>query len=188
MKIPISKTTPPGSHKVDILVEDTLHLATIDVVERLYAIISPSKLYIEAKPGATVEKQIFVRNNGNVPLVFADPGPVILETNFLECRTIRDVVRKMDKKETSLEQILCLAAEKLEELYDEGSSLKVRLQGKPITIAPGESEKIDLVITLPSKLKRPNRYTGSYTFYNAAIVFSVVPNIKPANIKEPKFI
>jgi len=175
LRVPLSRHTPPGSHTLDVLIDGVKHQTQIDVLENTSVQISPMKFYLEGAPGSSIKKRILIKNTGNLPLTFKDPGPVILETDFIECRSIRDVVRKINKKETSLEQILCAAAEKLEDLYDEGGTMRVRLDGKALTIKGGEQAMAQLVITLPAKLKRPNRYTGGFRFYNAGVTFVVIP-------------
>jgi hypothetical protein len=178
LKIPLSKKTPPGTHSVDILVNDEKIPAVFEVQERVYANIKPSKLYIEALPGSTVSRSIYVSNKGNVPLVFKNPGAIILETEFLECRVIRKVVRTVDKEKATLDKLIGLSAVALEELYNEGGLLKVRLKEEAIEIKPDTTEKIELNITIPASLKHPNRYSGTYRFYNTALHFSVTPTLK----------
>lgn len=174
-RIPLSRFTPPGSHTLEVLLDGSSHLVELEVEEKVQVSFSPLSFFIKAAIGTTVDKDLFVKNMGNFPIVFDDPGPVILETDFVECRTIRHVVRKMDKEKASLDQVLCLAVEKLEEIYDEGSTMRIKVNGGPKTIAPGESQKIRLNISIPKTLKRPNRYTGVFPFYNTAISFVVNP-------------
>ncbi|WP_430967016.1 helix-hairpin-helix domain-containing protein [Spongiimicrobium sp. 2-473A-2-J] len=175
VKIPLSRFTPPGTHALDVLVDGTSHSVEIDVEEKVFVNLNPARFYIEAKPGSKVNKDLFVKNMGNFPVLFADPGAVILETDFIECRAIRHVARALDKDRASLDQVICLTAEKLEEIYDEGSTMKIRLNGAPKLIAPGKTEKFSLSISIPGTLKRPNRYDGMYRFYNSAISFTVMP-------------
>lgn len=178
LKIPLSKKTPPGTHSVDILVNDEKIPAVFEVEERVFASIKPTQLYIEALPGSTVSKPIYVRNTGNIPLVFKKPGAIILETEFLECRVIRNVVRSVDKEEATLDKLIGLSTVALEELYNEGGLLKVRMDDEAVEIKPDSTEKIELKITLPASLKHPNRYSGTYRYYNTALRFSVIPTSK----------
>ncbi len=174
-RIPLSRFTPPGTHTLDVLVDGTCHTVSVDIEEKVYVSLSPPRFFIEAGPGTAVDKDLFVKNRGNYPITFGDPGPVILETDFIECRTIRHVVRKMDKEKAGLDQVLSLAAEKLEEVYDEGSTMKIRVNEGPKTIEAGKTEKISLNLSIPKSLKRPNRYLGTFPFYNSAVSFTVVP-------------
>lgn len=178
LKVPLSIDTPPGSHKVDVSVNGTRYSTVFEIEERVYANINPPRLFIKAPPGTSVTKCIFVNNTGNIPLVFNNPGPIILESQFLECRVIRDVVRKIDKDDATLDKLIGLSSETLEELYAEAGVLKVRLVGDPIEIQPGTTEKLELNIGLPEGLKRPNRYSGTFRFYNASLLFTVIPTIK----------
>lgn len=175
LKVPLSKTTPPGSHHVDIVINDKKIPAVFEVQERVFASIKPAHLYIEDKPGTTVSRAIFVTNTGNIPLIFKRPGAIILETEFLECRVIRKIVRTVDKEEATLDRLLGLSAVALEELYNEGGLLKVRIDEEAVEIKPDTTEKIELKITLPQSLKHPNRYSGTFRFYNSALRFSVIP-------------
>ncbi len=174
-RIPLSRFTPPGTHTLDVLVNGSSHSVKVEVEEKVYVSLNPPRFFIEAEPGTVVNKDLFVSNMGNFPLTFGDPGPLILETDFIECRTIRHVVRKLDKEKASLDQIVCLAAEKLEEVYDEGGTMRVKVNGGAKTIEAGKTEKISLNINLPKTLKRPNRYVGAFPFYNSGVSFTVVP-------------
>lgn len=174
-KIPLSRFTPPGTHTLDILIDGKKHPVEIDIEEKVSVNTTPNRFFIEAEPGKTINKDVYVKNLGNLPVVFSDPGPIILETDFIECRAIRHVVRHMDKNEATLEKLLCLATEKLEEIYDEGGTIKIRLNHPPKIIAPGTTEKMSLNIAIPKTLKRPNRYNGMYRFYNATLSFTVIP-------------
>ncbi len=178
LKVPLSRHTPPGTHEVELLVNGERRRAVFEVEERLSARLSPTRLFLEGAPGAVLNKTVYLANQGNVPLTFGDPGPVVLETGHLECRALRDVVRRLDKKEGTLDRAAALFADKLETLYDEAGALKVRLRGDPVTIAPGTMEKIELVIQLPAGLKRPNTYSGAFLYYNATLSFQVTPTAK----------
>ena len=175
-KIPLSRYTPAGTHSLDIVVDGQNHSLSIDIEEKTFVSISPKRFLTKVKPGTTISKEIFVKNQSNRPLLFGDPGPIILETDFIECRAIRHVVRNLDKETTSLDKILGLGVEKLTEIYDEGSTMKIRLKGGPKLITPGATVKFILLLSVPSTLKRPNRYTGVYKFFNASLTFTLIPS------------
>ena len=93
----IHEFTPPGIYQTTIFIEDKTLDMIIDVAEHIDVYLQPGVLFIEAEPGAVVEKPIYVTNNSNIPLEFGSPGAIVIEDDFIECRAIRGTVHSLKK-------------------------------------------------------------------------------------------
>ena len=58
-------------------------------------------------------------------------------------------------------------------LYD---TIALRVQNAEATVAPGETRAIDLTITLPEKLEKRARYSGTAAISTSTLTFKVVPD------------
>jgi hypothetical protein len=58
-------------------------------------------------------------------------------------------------------------------IYD---TIALRVQNNEVTIAPGETQPIDLTITLPEKLDKRARYSGTAAISTSTLTFKVVPD------------
>lgn len=170
----VDQATPPGTYTANMIIENERVEAVLHVVEKIQVSMGPDFIFIEAAPGASVEKTIYVTNQGNVPLTFKDPGAIIIEDEYFECRAIRGTVRSM-KEVQDFNEALKLAASELEKLYDEAGGMRVRLTGEQVTIRPKQTVKINLVFTLGSKLRRGNYYSGAVRFYDDSVIIKVHP-------------
>ena len=177
-KVPITfsvdQATLPGTYTANMIIDNERVEAVIHVIEKIQVSMGPDFIFIEAAPGSSVEKTIYITNQGNVPLTFKDPGAIIVEDDYFECRAIRGTVRSM-KEVQDFTQALKLAASELEKLYDEAGGMRVRLTGEPVTIRPKQTVKIDLVFTLGSRLHRGNYYSGAIRFYDDSVILKVHP-------------
>jgi hypothetical protein len=174
-KIPLSKYTPPGSYQIDIQAGNTTFQSTIDVVETIKLSTSTSRLLLDAKD-KSVDKEIVLTNNGNVPLDIKSPGGVMLEVEHIDCRVIRGVVSNIrkggTKSKSDLDVVLDLASKELESLYKEAGVMRVKLKGNSYTLAPGEAKKLTFTFTIPATLK-DRSYNGALHFYDTSVLVNV---------------
>jgi hypothetical protein len=171
-KIPLSRHNPPGTHTLEMVVNDIKQTLTVEIEERVSVLMVPNQFYLENKAGSTIEKDIYISNQGNMPLTVNDPGAVSLETEFIECRMVRDVVHQIRAKKVPFEDLISAFTDKLGNLYEEAGVMRLRFE-KPAVIAPGNKVKMKLKIQLPKGLKPGQKYTGTYRLFNAAIVFNI---------------
>ena len=168
----LDQATPPGSYITNVVIENESMEAIIDVTESIQVSMHPDLIFIETEPGSSIDKTIYITNQGNIPLNFSDPGAIIIEDENFECRAIRSTVRSM-KDVKDFNEALKLAASELENLYDEAGGMRVKIKGKPIRIQPLQTVKIILIFSLPAKLHQGNYYSGAIRFYDDSIKVKV---------------
>lgn len=172
VKIPLSRYNPPGTHTLEMTVNGVKQKVNIDIDERISVQITPNQFYIENAAGSNIEKEIFITNMGNLPLQLKDPGAVMLESEFLECRMVRDAVHQIRSKKFNIDELLNAFADKLGNLYEEAGAMKIKFD-KQSLLAPGERIKVKLKIQLPKGLKPTQKYYGTYRLYDATIKFNI---------------
>ena len=175
LKIPLSKHTPPGTYKTDVIAGGKMFKTTIDVVENISVSITPNRLILNAKE-KSVQKELVITNNGNVPLTIDNPGGIMLEVEHIDCRVIRGVVGNMRKTKnatTDLDSILNLASRELEVLYKEAGVMRVTLNGGKYSLAPGEAKKFTFNFSIPATLKDKS-YNGAMHFFGSSVHINVM--------------
>lgn len=174
IRIPLSPNTPPGTYRTVIEADGQQYNAEFEITETISASITPQGIYLEGAPGSSVTKIFFVTNNGNVPLEFKDPGAVMLEDEFIECKVIRGAVRNL-RSGKELKDVIDTIAQELESTYQEAGAMRVRVaQKEPIVIIPGATAKVPLNFTFPANLRSSTRYLGGIRFYNAGVNLTVM--------------
>lgn len=178
---PLQRLPAPGSYSGEILIDQQAVPTTFHVVEKVAIVAQPTVLYLKGEAGSTIEKDIVLTNDGNIPFQVSDPGAIIIESDFLECRAIRAVVHKRDIY-TGVDSFLLTAAEEMEKLYNEAGALRVRLKEEKFTLEPTQVRKVGLSIKLPSSLRSGVTYQGSIRFCNSLIRLVVMPAAKEVEI------
>ena len=172
IKVPLAKETPPGTYETLITAGEVEYKALIDVTKKVATKIIPRKVFIEENNVNGIEQTFFISNNGNVPLTLRNPGAVILEPDFMECRTIRAAVKKLQNVKDMVEALSSVAGE-LDKLYKESGAMRITLKGKPIIIQPGTTKKVSFLVKLPNSLKKSVTYQGSFRFYKSVVTIIV---------------
>lgn len=174
LRIPIDRHASPGEYEAEITAGEDTFRARFEIMEKPSVSISPCQVFLEGRPGDTLEKSFWFANRGNVPLVFKDPGALMLEDHFIECRTIRGAVHKL-KDVKSIEEIARVVATQLETLYREAGAMRAKIKGNALEIQPGTIQKCTLAFTLPKNLNPSSRYYAHFNFYDAKVNLVVLP-------------
>jgi hypothetical protein len=177
LKLSIDPHTPPGEYEAKLEVGGETKLVKVHVVEKVDLGLYPNKLVIREAPGASVSRRVVVHNNGNLPIVIGDIGPVVMEDELLECRIIRRVVAAIntDDKSAEFEDYFRTAIAQIQGVLQQAGALRVRNTSGAVTIPPGDTQPIDLEIQLPESLDRRTRYTAVVPIYNRNLTFEIAP-------------
>ncbi|MGH9350205.1 MAG: helix-hairpin-helix domain-containing protein [Vicinamibacterales bacterium] len=176
--LPIDPHTPPGTYTAELVVGQERHPATILVSERYSQTIAPSILSILNEPGAKTERRIVVRNEGNVPITLDDFGGVGLEEVDLQCRVIRETVRKT--KHPTWDELVGTASDELKKTFAQFDLLRVRVKNKPVRLEPGATAVLTITVQIPKNLPARRRYRGRVRMYDSSLTFELEPRLDAA--------
>ena len=184
-RIPIHVTipahTPPGAYEGELVVAGRGVTVAIFISQNYQLDIAPAEVLVENHAGDRVVKQIVCTNAGNVPLTFGEIGAIPLDDELTECRTLRSIAAAWpeEAEETegreAVDRFVDLFVKGGKRVLERSGVLRVHTAGGPRDIAPGETQVIDLEITLPDRLESRSRYTGVAPLYMTDLVFRIVP-------------
>ena len=108
-------------------------------------------------------------NLGNVPLVIGEIGAVVLDDELTNCRSLRAVTAAWpdeDGEHDAVDRFVDLyVKEGWKKVVEHSGVLRVHTVGGPREIPPGQTQVVDLEITLPDRLEPRTRYTGFAPLY-----------------------
>ena len=182
LRLRLDPTTPPGEYRTEVEVGGGVRPLVLQIAEVIDLDLSPSLLVVENRQGKAVEKSVSVTNRGNVPLVIGDIGAVVLDDERFECRTLRRAAAKLGSYdgEVTVDSLVTEIARASREVLERSGALRVRNLTGTVTVAPGETVRIDLRIDVPSTLESHTRYVGTVPIYTEDLRFLVVPVRSPA--------
>jgi hypothetical protein len=187
LRFALDPTTPPGEYKASLQMADQSWPVVFQVTERIDLDISPSVLVIHNRPGATVVKEIVLRNDGNVELAIDEISAVPLDDELAQCRILRAVAAAIGSQEESdLDDILTEFAHQSKAVLDQAGILRVRNRSGSFILQPGEVRRIEVEIRLPDSLDKRTRYRAVMPIYNADLTISIVPSLDIQNPDKPK--
>lgn len=171
----VDPLTPPGSYHAEITFAEVKHPAILEITKLVSLSAQPSELTIDAVPETQQEAHIVVTNHGNVPLPVSQFGPAAL---------IRDQPRP------SIAQRLGLFPfdeppeldERRERVYgddEERTPSVVARVVDPVILAPGETRRLELVLTIHGVVDAGLRYRASAALYDDDITVVVTPHQEP---------
>ena len=177
LKMALDPTTPPGEYDAELEAGGEIKPVKVHVIEKVDIRLHPDKLIIREAPGGTAVKRVVIRNDGNVPVTVGDIGAVVLEDDRLQCRVLRRVVAAIDtnNRDAEFEDYFRTLVEQVQGVLQQAGALRVRSRSGSVTIAPGDTQPIDLEIHLPESLDKRTRYTASVALYNRNLVFEIDP-------------
>jgi hypothetical protein len=155
--VPLSLTldprTPPGTYQAELDVDGEQRSVVVHVTEDVSLALSPDEIVLPGRAGEKFEKRVVFTNEGNVPVQVKTLGAV-------------DTMKNLDDFAVAL-------GRRYRALYD---AIALRVQNNEVTVAPGETQAIDLTITLPEKLEKRARYSGTAAISTSTLTFKVVPD------------
>jgi hypothetical protein len=168
----LEPSTPPGTYHAELDVGGELREVVLHVTEDVAFTTEPSELVIPNRPGGKVAKQIVVSNQGNVAIAVKTIGAVVLDEELVHCRALRGALADVGKTMKTLDDFIVALGHRYHDLYD---TLVLKVHNEPATIAPGETEAVDLIISLPDKLDARGRYSAFAPIFTETLTFTIVP-------------
>lgn len=171
----LDRHTPPGEYQVQVEVAGRSHDAVVNVLAVPRLRLEPRVVTVANQPGESVPATVFARNDGNVPLEIGEIGGLVLEDDVLACRILRRALAEFDEATDTYEDFLTETVRQAKRTLEELGPLRVHHTAGPVVVEPGRTERIDLEITVPSRLQRRGRYATSTRLHGARLRFVVAP-------------
>jgi hypothetical protein len=165
--------TPPGTYNAELEIQGQQRTVVIHVLEEVSLTIAPREIVLPNRPGEKVEKRVIFTNDGNVPISVRTLGTVILDEELVHCRALRGALSDVGETMESLNDFVAALGRRYQKLYE---TLVLKVQNTAVTIDPGQTQAVDLTITLPEKLESRSRYSGYAAISTNNLTFTVVPD------------
>lgn len=187
LRFALDPTTPPGEYHASMQMGDQTWPVVFHVTEQIDVDISPNRLVVHNQAGATVTKEIVIRNFSNVELEFEEISVVPLDDELAQCRILRAVANVIGSREESdLDEILTEFARQSKNVLDQAGLLRVRNRSGSFTLQPGELRRIEIEVRLPDTLEKRTRYRAVLPIYNADLTISIVPALDAQTNDKPR--
>jgi hypothetical protein len=173
LALALDPTTPPGTYHAELDIDGEQRTVVMHVTEEVALSIAPHELVLANHPGEKVEKQVVFTNNGNVPLTVKSIGGVVLDDELAHCRALRGALHDVGDTMKTLDDFVVALGRRYRKVYE---TLTLKVQNPEVTVAPGETQAVDLSITLPEKIDRRSRYTGYAAISTGTLTFVIVPD------------
>jgi hypothetical protein len=165
--------TPPGTYQAELDVEGERRSVVMYVTEDVSLSIEPSRIVLPNHAGEKVKRQVVFTNEGNVPLTVKSIGPVVLDDELAHCRALRGALADVGDTMKDLDDFLVALGRRYKKIYE---TLVLRVQNESVTVHPGETQAVDLNITLPDKLDTRSRFSGYAPIATGSLTFTIVPD------------
>jgi hypothetical protein len=173
----LEPTTPPGIYQAGIETGEQRIPVTLVVSEHRSVTVNPVTVEAVSTPGAKIETSIVIHNQGNVTLTLEDLGGVPLEEVDMECRIIRETVRRT--KNPTWDEFVGAAATEAKKTFAHFDVLRVRVKEKPVTIPPGGTAILTIQSQIPKNVHPARRYRGRVRIFDTSISFELQPAMRP---------
>jgi hypothetical protein len=165
--------TPPGTYEADLDIDGQQRNVVLHVIEDVALSIAPREIVIANRSGERIQKRVVFTNEGNVPITVRPIGVVVLDEELAHCRALRGALEDVGETMKNLDDFAVALGRRYRALYQ---TLALRVQSAEVTIPPGETQAVDLMIALPEKLEPRSRYTGYAAISTSTLTFTVVPD------------
>lgn len=163
--------TPPGTYHAELMVNDQKRDVVMHVTEDVDLQLSPEEIVLDNVPGAKASKTVVFTNMGNVPITLRTIGVVVLDEELVHCRALRGALADVGDTMKTLDDFTAALGKRYKKLYE---TLALKVQNDAVTLAPGETQAIELTIALPDKLEKSSRYTGYAAISTSTLTFTIV--------------
>lgn len=174
--VPVALTldprTPPGTYHAQLEINGQQRTVVMHVTEDVTLTIAPSELVLQCAPGAKIKKRVVFTNDGNTPISIRSIGTVVLDEELVHCRALRGALQEAGDTTEGINDFFKVLAKRYKKLYD---TLVLKVSNAAVTLQPGETQAVDLTITLPEKLESRSRYTGYAAISTSNLTFMIVP-------------
>jgi hypothetical protein len=171
----LPSSTAPGEYRASLEISGVPFEARIVITEVMDLEISPARLIVENDPSRKITRRVVVRNIGNMSLIIGEIGAVVLDDELMDCRTLRGALAELTGSEVSIGRVIGALASNAHAALEQAGALRVHNATGRQTIAPGETELLNLEIRVPEHLDRHTRYFGDARIYTQNLSFLVVP-------------
>jgi len=161
--------TQPGRYSAEALVGESRKDVTVDVLESWDIAVIPSTLSLKLAVGTHLTRTIQVTNLGNMPWEIRGAAFAPLHEQHDIHRDIYLSLKEGGK--SGYEKVLNDFAARLHDTLVEPA--KIKIKSKTEVLQPGETEDIELEISLPASLKKNRRYNCEVTFENASLLLEI---------------
>ena len=175
VNLSLDQYTPPGDYAAELEAAGETRSVIIHVVESIDLDLEPRELVLDNLPGETARKQVVVSNQGNVPLTIGDFGEILLDDDRHSQRVLHIFLDSIGAEPLPLEEYAALLLRESRQVIDEAGALQVKCVGGPFVLNPGDTQAVELEITLPPRLVANRRYKGRAVIYTDNLDFVVVP-------------
>jgi hypothetical protein len=173
LALSLDPRTPPGTYHAELDVDGEQRSVVMHVTEDVALTVSPDHLVLPNRPGEKVKKRVVFTNDGNVEVAVQAIGVVVLDEELAHCRALRGALTDVGETMKSLDDFAVALGKRYRAIYE---TLALRVQNEAVAIPPGETQALDLTITIPEKLERRSRYTGYAAISTATLTFTIVPD------------
>jgi hypothetical protein len=171
-QIVVDPRTPPGEYKAQLRCGDQQAEAVIFVLESHNLTLVPDRITVTAAPGETINKSIYITNEGNVPFSTRKAAFAPLQALNMLHRSLAIALNEEGHK--GHEKVLDRLASELADAEVQPAKVKIDIQDQEI--APGETKRVDITVRLPADMKRKRTYTSTIRFRNARLAVEVEIN------------
>lgn len=175
LSVAIDPSTPPGEYRAELNLVGQTRPVLLQVTEFFHLKVLPRSLVVINQPDLRQTKQLVITNDGNVAFTIADSARVDLWNDSPRDRVIRVVIEPSPVTDNPDFQALVVALRTA--LADEHArlgSLEVSIPGGPVEVHPGETQAVELEITVPQELPPDRRYRGQLPILTADLDIFVV--------------
>jgi hypothetical protein len=175
--IPVSLTlpshTPPGTYYAQLDINGQQRTVVMHVTEEVSLTIDPEEIVLPHAPGEKIRKRVIFTNDGNTPVNIRSLGTVILDDELLHCRALRAALVEAGDTTEGVDDFFVVLARRYKKLLE---TLILKVQNQAVTLEPGDTQAIELTITLPEKLDARTRYSGIAAISTSNLTFTIVPD------------
>jgi hypothetical protein len=173
LAVALDPNTPPGTYQAELDIDGEQRTVVMHVTEDVALSITPQELVIANRAGEKVKKRVVFTNDGNVPIKVKSIGVVVLDEELAHCRALRGALADVGDTMKTLDDFAVALGHRYRAAYE---TLALKVQNEEVTVAPGETQAVDLSIALPEKMERRSRYTGYAAISTGTLTFTIVPD------------
>lgn len=168
-RIPVRLTFPPqtapGPYPLTITVSGEGIPTVGYVAEARLVGLSPDAVIVDSVPKTTSVKHVVVSNQGNVTVFVADFGKVPLYREDTALGTLLPIAR-----DSALD-----VPSDIDPLPEAAAMIGVAIEGGRVAIPPGETQAVELIVTIPPDLLQTTRYLAALPVSVRTLLLVVVP-------------
>lgn len=165
IRMSLDRTTPPGEYRQTVILGNNQQEIIIQVAEFQDMDISPRQVVLAGRPRQQLSQTFLVRNQGNVPVILDQTEAIVLEEREMTCKALQTSLRNHGQA-----GFMAFLDGVVQELANARVDLlRTRIVDKPITILPGESQRVTLEFHLPGNLRSGRRYLGLLPILNKSV-------------------